>query len=124
MPASWSARRAASVASAEAGVSGSAIRRSLLPVRLTTPPSEVSTICSRSLFVSPRSGVQEPTPTIWTSGAGAIIPAPRRRPSRGLRGEPLQILADEVGHARLGATGGRADGVLDRPGVAPPVRDD
>src|SRR6267378_1235199 len=124
MPASRTARRAASVASAEAGVSGSEIRRSLIPVRVVIHSSEVSTIFSKSLFVRTRSGVQEPTPTMWTSRAGLIMPTSRAEASCGLRGQLVQILADEVGHARLGAPRRGADRVLDRARVAAAVRDD
>src|SRR3989441_5845435 len=124
MPASRTARRAASVARAEAGVSGSEIRRSLIPVRVVIHSSEVSTIFSKSLFVRTRSGVQEPTPTMWTSRAGSIMPASRSGPSCGLRGELVQILADVVRHARLGAPGRGTDRVLDRARVRAAVRDD
>ena len=63
-PAASSARLAASEARADAGVFGSAIRRSLIPVRVVIHSSEVSTIFSRSWFVRTRSGVNEPVPTM------------------------------------------------------------
>ena len=55
-PACSSACRAAGSARSLAAWSGSAMCRSRIPVRVTIHSSEVSTIASRSAFVSTRSG--------------------------------------------------------------------
>ncbi len=55
-PACSSAFRAAGRARSLAASSGAAIRRSLIPVRVTIHSSVVSTITSRSAFVSTLSG--------------------------------------------------------------------
>ena len=62
--ASSSARRAASVASVAVESVGPAIRRSCIPVRCTIQSLVVSTIFSRSAFVSRRSGRADPVPAI------------------------------------------------------------
>ncbi len=56
MPASASARFVASMARSLVACSGFAIRRSLIPVRETIHSSEVSSIRSKSAFVSTTSG--------------------------------------------------------------------
>src|SRR5215210_840795 len=66
VPASASAARAAGSARSLAACVGAAIRRSRIPVRVVIHSSEVSTISSRSAFVSTLSGAYAPTPVMPT----------------------------------------------------------
>src|SRR6185436_6184797 len=71
------ALRAAITARSELACSGAEIRRSRIPVRARIHSSDVSTIFSRSWFVSTRSGTYMPVPAMVAprirSGCGDMV---------------------------------------------------
>src|SRR5437870_1301598 len=98
------------------------MRRSLIPVRVKIQSSVVSTIFSRSAFVSTRSGTYEPVPTMWTDLVCRF--------DRGLRScgllelviETFDVLDDVFVEVTLDEFGRDADGVFDGLGRAGAVR--
>src|SRR3989442_13875074 len=93
-----SARLAASSARSDDACSGEAIRRSTMPVRSRIHSSEVSTIRSKSWFVSRVSGTYMPVPAMAaprTSGRGVTI--------------RLDLFPDVLVHALLHEGGHRTD---------------
>src|SRR2546425_7587475 len=115
-PACSIARRAASVPMSDVHIQSGAMRRSLIPVRVTIHSSVVSTIFSRSALVSTRSGTYEPVPTMWTDLVGRF--------DLGLRNcglmdpviELLDFFDDVFVELALDKLGGDANGVHDRLG--------
>src|SRR6266446_562293 len=104
------ARRAASTARSEVHCQSAAMRRSLMPERVTIHSSVVSTIFSRSAFVTTRSGTYEPVPTMCTDLVGRF--------DRGLRScelviQPLDVFDNVFVEVAFHKFGGDANGALD-----------
>src|SRR5438309_12084128 len=98
------------------------MRRSLMPVRVKIHSSVVSTIFSRSAFVSTRSGTYEPVPTMCTDLVCRF--------DRGLRSwgllelviDSLDVFDNVLVEVTLDEFGRDADGVFDGFGRAGAVR--
>src|SRR5437867_5689092 len=90
------------------------MRRSRMPVRSRIHSSEVSTMCSRSRFVSTRSGTYIPVP---------VMVAPRIPSGRRIM-VGSDLLSDVLVHPLLHEPDQRADRAADRARTARPVPDE
>src|SRR5437667_8211300 len=130
--AAWSAASAARVANCDMYSSSCAMRRSRIPVREMIHSSEVSTILSRSAFVSTRAGREEPVPRIIARLSPRVIETPQLDIAAGVdpvadaaaRRHSEDFVVDAIVHPVPHEILGHAHGVLDGPHGRPAVADD